>query len=45
MNKLNFIAIPEEAVVGIMGETVADIVCIVDFEISEFKVVWNWTDV
>ena len=45
MNKLNLIAIPEEAIVDIMTETVADIVCVVDLEVSEFKVVWNWTDV
>ena len=45
LNKLDLIAIPEEVVVGIMGETVADIVCIVYFEICEFKVVWDWANV
>ena len=45
MNKLNLIAIPEEAIIDIMTETVADIVSIFDLEVSEFKVVWNWTDV
>ena len=28
-----------------MGKTVADIACIVYFEISEFKIVWDWADV
>ena len=45
MNKLNLIAIPEEVVVAIVGETVADIVCIVDFEVSGLKIVWDWADV
>ena len=45
MNKLDLITIPEEAIIDIMTETVADIVCVVDLEVSEFKVVWDWADV